>query len=52
MDETSRQLAHNRIKKPLYHYYGNLETDSLRLLLEKFETSEETLHNAKALPSI
>ena len=49
MDSISKRIAHNRIKKPLYHYFGNLEPDSIRLLLEKFETSEETLQNAMAL---
>lgn len=49
MDEISKKFAHNRIKKPLYHYYGTLSAEALEHFKSMFDGSVDTLDNAKAL---
>jgi len=49
MDETSKKFAYNRIKKPLYHYYGDLSNETLEYFKSSFDNSLDTLDNAKAL---
>jgi len=49
MDEISKKFAHNRIKKPLYHYFGRLQKNSIDFFLEQLQHSKETLAHAMAL---
>lgn len=49
MDQRSKAFAYNRIKKPLFHYYGMLSNDSMKLLLSKFSEATDTLTNAMQL---
>ena len=46
MDEISKKFAHNRIKKPLYHYYGDLEKGTLNFFINSFSDAQNTLSNA------
>jgi mannose-6-phosphate isomerase-like protein (cupin superfamily) len=49
MDEKSKKFAYNRIKKPLYHYFGNLEYDTLDFFVNSFSGAQNTISNAMEL---
>lgn len=49
MDEISKKFAHNRIKKPLFHYFGSLTPEAIFFFLKQLQYSDETLAHAMKL---